>query len=165
MEKIKMVAVSDWADTGFGRVMKELLPRLARTGRFEIHVVGWCYTGMDPRVYDDAKAVGITLYPSIMGDWGERMVKKVIGQVKPHVIFSLGDPWMVDWIGDLPIKGKVPWVAYVPIDRDPVSASWRKTLSAGRREDHAVPTPRGRASRRRPGVVQAVEPRGSPGQP
>jgi len=127
-EKIKVLAISDWADTGFGRVMKELLPRLAATGLFEIEMVGWCYDG-NPLTYDDARARGVRLHPP-EGPWGCRTAAWCVRNLRPRIVLSLGDPWMVDWIRK--IRGEAPfsWVAYVPIDRDPISESWRQMLAA-----------------------------------
>lgn len=132
-EKIRVLAVSDWCDSGFGRVMKELLPRLAATGLFEIEMVAWVYDA-DPTVYDEAKAMGVRLHPTFMKgmipDWGRAAVHKVAASsFKPEIILSLGDPWMVEWINDLPFRSKIRWVAYVPIDRDPLPNRWTEVLA------------------------------------
>lgn len=120
--KIRLLAISDWADTGFGRVFKELLPRLAKTGLFEIEVVAWCHNG-DPDVYDEAKKQGVRIHMP-HGKWGKETARAVANRWRPHVVLSLGDPWMIDWIQSLPTRETFAWVAYVPIDRDPISRSW-----------------------------------------
>lgn len=128
MKKIKLLAVSDWIDSGFGRVMKELLPRLAATGLFEIEMVAWCYTG-DPDVYDAARRYGVRLHPAWGRDWGAQIAGQVAKKFDPDIVFTLGDPWMVDWMLDFKYRDKVKWICYVPIDRAVVPQSWIRTLS------------------------------------
>ena len=99
-KKIKILAVSDWADTGFGRVMKELMPRLVATGLFEVEMIGWAYSG-DPDIYDPALAAGVRLHPVWKDDWGKIAAQSVGQRFKPQIIFTLGDPWMVEWVPEL----------------------------------------------------------------
>ena len=39
--KIKILFMSDWGDTGFGTVGKELCVRFAEMGIFDVHYLGW----------------------------------------------------------------------------------------------------------------------------
>ena len=127
--KIRVLAVSDWADTGFGRVMRELLPRLVATGLFEVEMVGWVYNA-DPDVYDEARRLGVRLHPALGGglDWGKATTERVCQKFKPQVLLTLGDPWMVAWADTLRYRDKLRWVAYVPIDREPIPHAWTVDL-------------------------------------
>ncbi|KKL44732.1 hypothetical protein LCGC14_2362750, partial [marine sediment metagenome] len=125
--KIRILVVSDWADTGFGRVCLELLPRLVETGLFEIEMIGWSFDG-DPDRFLHAYKLGIKLHKEnllVRGrDWGESKFPEVLSSFNPNIVLTLGDPWMVDWVGSAPGRSSFQWVAYTPIDRDPISHEW-----------------------------------------
>lgn len=139
MAKIKVLATGDWCDTGFGTVMRNLFTRLARTGRYDVHLVGWHYRGQ-PRFAKEAADAGITLHPTAAPEDGnENMLRDMTGaitcrtvadEVKPDIFFALGDPWQVAQFvrpvgkdpkgSDDPLVGNrnIAKVFYVPVDTD-----------------------------------------------
>ena len=129
--KTKILCTSDWADTGFGRVMKSILPRLVETGKYEIMMVGWVYQG-NYQEYEEARKLGVQLNPTrfwaVEDRYGQQTIPKLMKQFKPHLLFSLGDVWMCDWIMDSEIRELIKWVFYTPIDRDCLSQTWLPIL-------------------------------------
>ena len=69
-EKIPLLFTTDWGDTGFGTVGKELMQRLAFTKLFDLYYLGWHYRG-DQSGKEVAEALGFKLINTafwIMGD-------------------------------------------------------------------------------------------------
>jgi len=131
IDKIKLLVFSDWGDTGFGRVMKELLPRLAKTGKYEICMIGWVYSG-NSYEYDQAKELGIRLEMTHFWEGRDRFgairANEIIPRFQPNIVFSLGDVWMIDWISQNKHRKQFNWVLYTPIDRDYLSQYWLQIL-------------------------------------
>lgn len=131
---MKILATSDWSHTGFGRVMMELFPRLAKNKEIDITIVGWVYTN-NTFEYDRVKKMGIrlesTYYWNLRDRYGAIKVREVAKKFKPDILFSLGDVWMIDWIGaDIfrDCREKLGWALYTPIDRDYLSQPWLSIL-------------------------------------
>ena len=146
--KIKILASGDWIDGGFGTVMRNIWTRLARTGLFDITLVGWHYRG-DLGLAKEAMDCGIKLVPTLsFEDGAGPMQQDIIGgittanvarSIKPDILFVLGDPWQVDGFGK-PVPGpdgETPpdvyegahRVFYCPIDSDTLSTGSLNALA------------------------------------
>lgn len=134
--KIRILATGDWIDTGFGTVMRNLFPRLARTGLFEIHLVGWHYRG-DINLAKEAIDAGIRLYPTMEPEQGTVYMqdltgaiscKRLVRQLQPDVFFALGDPWQMPPFTTDDFAA-TPKVFYVPIDTDVLSMPHVKIIT------------------------------------
>jgi len=127
--KIPILFMSDWGDTGFGTVGKNLCPRLAEMEVFDVHYLGWFSRDEDKA---EAQQYGFTLHNtkgSAEGDhFGNKSFAEVVQKVQPRVVITLGDPWMVAYVNRASNREEFMWVAYVPIDRDNISRSWRKIM-------------------------------------
>lgn len=120
--------------TGFGRVAFEILSRLYRTGKYEIHCVGINDRG-DPT---DFQGPGIFHYPlpHLREDpYGQARLPEVLAQVKPNVMFVLQDIWVLEgmerngtknWFISMMKKTapNLPWVLYFPVDSRPWKKAW-----------------------------------------
>lgn len=144
-EKIKVLATGDWADTGFGTVMRNIFPRLAKTGRYEIHLVGWHFRGQ-PRLAKEARDAGIELYPTVgpeegggngvLADMtGAVTCRNLAEEIKPDIFFGLGDPWQlaqfvtpVGKTDPLALNANIAKVFYVPVDTDILAVGDLKSL-------------------------------------
>lgn len=124
-EKIRVLFMSDYGDTGFGTVGKELCRRLADMGIFDVHYLGWHATPNDVPV---AASLGYTLHTTRFWDASDQFAKHTLGPVvraiQPQVVITLGDPWMIDHVTTVPNRESFQWIAYVPIDRDVISLPW-----------------------------------------
>ena len=127
--KTTILFMSDWGDTGFGTVGKQLCARWAEMEVFNVHYLGWFAKSEDK---ESAKNEGITLHTTkegVMGDhFATQSFPEVIQKVQPKVVLTLGDPWMISHVQNCPLREEFIWIAYVPIDRDYISRTWRKTL-------------------------------------
>jgi glycosyltransferase involved in cell wall biosynthesis len=117
-KKILMVGDSPYSASGFGRVIRELANGFHNAG-YEVKVVGWAYQikegdlpykvypVLDPRDY-----------------YGVQVTRMLIDTWQPDILFTLGDIWMIDWVGKLPERDKVKHIAYFPIDGVPIPQKW-----------------------------------------
>lgn len=119
---IRVLFVSDWAHTGFGTVGDELCTRLANMEIFDVHYLGW---HAQPNNLREAAARKITLHLTNYWDRndvnGQHTLNRYVEAIRPQVIISLGDPWMVDHIAAIPGRENIYWLCYMPIDRDVLS--------------------------------------------
>ena len=126
--KIPVLFMSDWGDTGFGTVGKELCGRLAEMEVFDIHYLGWFGKEEDKEF---AAQGGVRLWPTDgtgADHFGNKSFPKVLEKVQPKVVITLGDPWMIAHVAHAPNRMEFMWIAYVPIDRDHISKSWRQMM-------------------------------------
>lgn len=121
--------MSDWGDTGFGTVGKELCSRLAEMEIFEIFYLGWHAT---PNDVEYARANKINLKTTKFWDGSDQFAKHsfdpIVRSIQPSVVITLGDPWMIDHVQASQIRDSFQWIAYVPIDRDVLSVPWLNIL-------------------------------------
>lgn len=127
--KIKILFMSDWGDTGFGTVGRELCARLADMDIFEVHYLGW---HANPNHLEAAKSLKIHLHTTQFwtadDQFGKNSFNAIIEHVKPKVVLTLGDPWMTDHVAVSKARESFMWLAYVPIDRDVISIPWQNSL-------------------------------------
>jgi glycosyltransferase involved in cell wall biosynthesis len=136
--KIKLFWATDSpvVGTGFGRVSYELITRLLKTGRYEIHVMGTNDRG-EPHELRGMKDLFIYPLTNVEGDpYGAIEMPYIIRKVNPDLIFSLNDVWV--WTGDernpesnkwferhlKGFKPYIPWVGYFPVDGRPWEQKW-----------------------------------------
>lgn len=126
--RIPILFMSDFGDTGFGVVGKELMGRLADMEVFDIIYVGW--GGKEEDVAFAAQN-NIRLLPCKVGGpdhFGQVTFPQAIEKFQPQVVITLGDPWMVDHVHKCNYRDAFTWVAYAPVDRDYISRGWRRVL-------------------------------------
>src|SRR5688572_12754266 len=130
-KKIPLLFTTDFGTTGFGEVGRQLMQRLAFTKLFDIHYLGWWYNG-NQQGRQVADALGFKLITTAFWDqgdvYGAKTWDSVIDGVRPKIVLSLGDPWMVEHIGTSSKRNRYQWVCYMPIDRDPISKPWLSIL-------------------------------------
>ena len=97
MSRLKIFA---WADspsvpTGFGVVMKNLLPRFQTMG-YDVVTLGINEFGFDPRA---TAAFSFPIYPCRPGSpeqiYGFDRLWGIVENEKPDVLFLLNDPWLI----------------------------------------------------------------------
>lgn len=123
--KIKVVFMSDWGDTGFGTVGKELVSRLAEMEIFEMHYIGWHATPND-LAFAAANKIHLhtTQFWNPADQFGKHSFNPLIESIRPQIVITLGDPWMVDHVIACPLRDSFEWIAYIPIDRDVICVPW-----------------------------------------
>jgi len=127
MKKPTILMMSDnpMIHTGQAVVLRETSLRLHATGKYNIVVAGWGYNGYP-------HALPYTLLPASPHDFGREGfpqagipgLEQIIENVKPDILWTNADIWMVNYITQLKNRRSFKWVAHTPIDGDPVPAEW-----------------------------------------
>jgi intein/homing endonuclease len=127
----KILMMSDFPElaTGQAVVIREISKGLFNTKKYDINVAGWGYNGMPHnlpyQVYPcSAKGFGKDGIPeaNIPG------LEQLIDLVKPDILWTVGDIWMVNYIAELKNRRNFKWIAYTPIDGSPVPEHWQPWL-------------------------------------
>lgn len=116
--KIVYMSDSPTVPTGYGRVGKILCNAFVEAGH-EVTVIGW---GYDNSPHDFPFKI-IPCHTQ-QDRFGESILANLIRQEKPDILFTLGDPWMTDFIPNLEERSAVTWVSYFPIDGFPIPPAW-----------------------------------------
>jgi D-inositol-3-phosphate glycosyltransferase len=116
--KPKLLWVGDIvATTGFARVTENVLSRLA--DKYEIHVLGCNWHGDYTPLQETYR-----MYPASnrfqQAPFGEERIREIVGQVKPDVVFTINDVWIINeqWrrIADMRQELGFKFVGYYPMD-------------------------------------------------
>jgi glycosyltransferase involved in cell wall biosynthesis len=122
-------------NTGFGVVAREILSRLQKTGKYEIHSCGINDKG-DPNRYSGLSDMHHYALPDYVNDpYGAHKLPDIMKGIKPDVIFTLNDIWILDGSERNGTKDwflaalkrfcpNVPWVFYFPVDSRPWTLEW-----------------------------------------
>jgi len=88
--EIRVLWLSDspLVKSGFGRVSRELVTRLARVPGLKIACVGWPY---------DREQFPFDIYPAPGTPHDPEHFERIVHEFKPHVVITLGEIWMLDW--------------------------------------------------------------------
>jgi glycosyltransferase involved in cell wall biosynthesis len=122
MAKIIYMSDSPTISTGYGRVSKELTVALHNAGH-EVEVIGWGYQG-EPHDFP----FKIIPCNSHQDNFGEDILSQYIRENKPDILFTLGDPWMTEYVPHLEERRTVCWISYFPIDGYPVPPNWHSWM-------------------------------------
>lgn len=94
--------------TGFAVATNAVLSRLSQSDKYEVVQHGWQHFGQ-PIPYN-----GYTIYPSCGEDYGAETTAIHLKHLKPDVLITLGDLYMVSYLHNL--KRECPWIGYFPLD-------------------------------------------------
>lgn len=134
--KVLIVSDSPYIHTGFANVGRHVGLHLARTGKYDVHYLGWFHTNKSLSNFQIPFPVYTTItyktQKSVMahemapddgahrGDaYGQNSFNHICGVVKPDIVFSIGDVWMVYHIMSSTYRESFHHVHYSPIDGDP----------------------------------------------
>lgn len=122
MAHILYMSDSPTVSTGYGRVSKELTVALHNAGH-ELTVIGWGYN-------NESHDFPFKIIPcnSATENFGEDIVANYIREEKPDILFTLGDPWMTEYIPHLEERKAVAWISYFPIDGYPIPPDWHSWI-------------------------------------
>lgn len=121
--KIVMVSDSPTIPTGYGRVIKMLAKSFTDAGNF-VDVIGWGYDG-SPHDFP----YNIIPCDTNRDGHGEDILANYIRQNKPDILFTLGDPWMLDFVPQIEERSAVVWISYFPIDGHPIPREWHSWIA------------------------------------
>lgn len=122
MRRLRLLWMSDAPTffTGFATVTREVLGRLAATGRYDVACLGWGYDGWPY----DRTVMPYDIYPSGVSKLGRDTLVRALREFRPDVLVTLGDAWMVDWVVDVEERRTCRFLPYVPIDGAPLYRPW-----------------------------------------
>lgn len=110
--KILILSNAPWANTGYGRVTRELIPFLQADGHKVAVLANYGLGGAAIHWHD------VTIYPQRHSSMCEDMVGAVADHFGADVVMTLYDVWAFDQ--DIRKIITRPWIAYTPIDGSPV---------------------------------------------
>lgn len=133
---IKILYMSDHISlmTGFAKVGRAILPRLQKMD-YQIEHLAWCYQRKTEKNFPEITKNIIT-YPAEAVDYptlkfGKATLAGILQEVKPDILFTQGDVFMVDFIPqilDKMGKDRPIWLSFFPIDGLPVPDNWLPTI-------------------------------------
>jgi glycosyltransferase involved in cell wall biosynthesis len=111
--------------TGQAVVCREIATGLSKLNKYNVVVAAWGYNGYPHdlpflMLPASAKDFGKTGHPEA----GVHGIEGIIDQVRPQFLWTIGDIWMVDYICNLKNRNNFKWVAYTPIDGEPIPRYW-----------------------------------------
>ncbi len=119
--KIVMMSDSPTLPTGYGRVIKTIGQSFIDTGH-QVEVIGWGFGG-------EPHSLPYNIIPTMQNDrFGEDLLASYIRSEKPDVLFTLGDPWMLDFIPNMEERSAVTWISYFPLDGYPIPQNWHNWI-------------------------------------
>lgn len=141
MSKKRVLVVSEahYVHSGFGTYGKELLTRLAKTGKYELaefasygkyslvdkESLDWLFYANMPE--DDEKAEGYD--PNGAAQFGAWRFDRVCLDFKPDIVLCYRDPWMDTFVKNAPVRPYFHWVWMPTVDSEPQKQEWVHTFS------------------------------------
>ena len=148
-KRILFVGEASFLSTGFSTYYRELLPRLAATGKYEIAELGCYADGTDPRVesfiqgrwkFYSAKPaneqehhvfVQPCPHPRAQGQntnqFGEWKFDAVVADFKPDIVIDIRDWWMLEFQERSVFRPWFKWVVMPTVDAEPQREEWMAT--------------------------------------
>lgn len=115
--------------TGQAVVVREVATGLSKLNKYNVVVAAWGYNGYPhelPFIMLPASAKDFG--KSGHADAGVPGIEQIINHVKPNFLWTIGDIWMVDYIAALGNRKSFKWIAYTPIDGEPIPDYWSPWL-------------------------------------
>ena len=123
--------------SGFGTYAKQVLPRLAKTNKYELAEfasygdpnrlsdVDWLYFSNSPNTEQEHTEYA----QNPANHFGFWRFDKVALSFKPDIVLTYRDPWMDDWIARSPLRPYFHWIWMPTVDSSPQQRRWLQTFS------------------------------------
>jgi len=125
--------------TGQAQVIRSLFKRIYASGKFNLVQVAWWH--VDPVEAVPWHLLYTNKHPDgkleLSDRYGALSLNNVLEQLKPSLVWSLGDPWMLQSLVARRTKIQCPIIAYLPADGGPlptmaeytpVAAGWAEVM-------------------------------------
>lgn len=148
-KRILFIGEASFLNTGFSTYYRELLPRLAETGKYEIAEMGsyayqndprvkefiagrWKFYGVMPENQEEAKAFNQPCpHPRGNGQntnqFGEYKFNPVLADFKPDIVIDIRDWWMLEFQERSVFRPWYKWVIMPTVDAEPQLEQWIDT--------------------------------------
>lgn len=137
-DKIKVLIAGYTAEghTSFGCQIREVWTRLHKTGKYDIVQHGWM-----PHSGNVAKVPWRNIHtnntwneqgaPTFMPEdkWGQKSFVRVMKEIKPQLVWTLADLYMVEHLGAFKRQMGYKYIQYCPIDGVPPPPKYEKILN------------------------------------
>jgi glycosyltransferase involved in cell wall biosynthesis len=118
--RIMFSSNAPWSTSGYGQQIKQILPRVAKAGYPTACVAFWGLQG--GRIELD----GITMFPKLMGQWGDDAVRDHQKVFNADIVITLQDIWPMDTDH---LKNFTRWIPICPLDHEPVQPAVKERLN------------------------------------
>lgn len=154
-KRILFCGEASFLNTGFSTYYRELLPRLAKTGKYEIAEMGSYANQADPRIYDFIRNrwtfYGVEAIPTPNRDssdelayrdpqnqsprapgqntcqFGDYRFQYACADFKPDIVVDIRDWWMLEYIERSAFRPYFKWIAMPTVDAEPQREEWIAT--------------------------------------
>jgi glycosyltransferase involved in cell wall biosynthesis len=121
--RILISSNAPWIASGYGRMCKEIAPRLQALGH-EVAIFAYCGIAHGMMMYN-----GMLIYPPRADIYGNDVVLDHYKHFNADLLITFADIWVNQPIADMPLR----WLPYIPIDCEPppppivqpASKAWR----------------------------------------
>lgn len=120
MAKIVFMSDSPTINTGYGRVAREVTTALHNAGH-DLLVIGWGAHHSNKEVDLPFPLIPVKTHEE---NYGEEALAQIVREEQPDIVFTLGDPWMTEWIPHMEERSAFRWLSYFPIDGHPIPPQW-----------------------------------------
>lgn len=131
-KKVLFVTESHKMASGFGTYAKQVLPRLAATGKYElaefasygdfnsVNNLDWLYFGNSPNSPEEKQMFD----QNPANHFGLWRFDKVVMHFQPDIVLTYRDPWMDQWISQSANRPYFHWVWMPTVDSAPQRRKW-----------------------------------------
>ena len=137
-KKVLFITESHHLASGFGTYAKQVLPRLAATGKYHlaefasygdparVGELPWDYYNNSPATPEETEQFN----SSPANSFGIWKFARVILDFKPDVVLTYRDPWMDEWIKESPLRKYFHWVWMPTVDSYPQKRRWLESFAS-----------------------------------
>jgi glycosyltransferase involved in cell wall biosynthesis len=149
-KRILFVGEASSLNTGFSNIYRELLPRLAATGKYEIAELGSYVRDDDPRARDfvagrwkfygnqpmtpEEEQIFNQADPAQPGQntnqFGRWKFEKVLSDFRPDIVIDIRDWWMLAFQERSPFRKYFSWLIMPTVDSIPQKEEWISTFNS-----------------------------------
>lgn len=148
-KRILFVGEASFLNTGFSTYYRELLPRLAATGKYELAELGsyarqndpkvaefikgrWKFYGVNPATDEEARIFNQPCpHPRARGQntnqFGEYKFNHVVADFKPDIVIDIRDWWMLEYQERSVFRQWYKWIVMPTVDAEPQAEEWINT--------------------------------------
>ena len=148
-KRILFVGEASFLNTGFSNIYRELIPRLAATGKYEIAEFGsyarddhpevqgfirgrWKFYGNQPMTPEEEQAFNQPdpAQPSQnTNQFGRYKFEAVLSDFRPDIVIDIRDWWMVAFQERSPFRKYFQWLVMPTVDSIPQKEEWIQTYT------------------------------------
>ena len=135
--KILLTTNSAATRSSYGIVSREIWKRIVeQDSSIEVVQHGWFHQPVEEVPWDIIPTNNPNVRPNPDGSlppmpdiYGKESFASAVEQVRPDLVWGLGDPWMLEVQAEMKSQGGYKYVCYCPVDSEPYTPRWGAQLS------------------------------------